>query len=145
MYIMLRPGPYVCSEWEMGGLPWWLLKKEDIQLRTNDPYFIERTRIYMNEIGKQLADRQITRGGNIIMVQVENEYGSYATDKSYIAKNRDILRDAGFTDVPLFQCDWSSNFLNNALDDLVWTVNFGTGANIDEQFKKLKEVRPNTR
>ncbi len=144
MYIMLRPGPYVCSEWEMGGLPWWLLKKEDIQLRTNDPYFIERTRIYMNEIGKQLADRQITRGGNIIMVQVENEYGSYATDKSYIAKNRDILRDAGFTDVPLFQCDWSSNFLNNALDDLVWTVNFGTGANIDEQFKKLKEVRPNT-
>ena len=109
MYIMLRPGPYVCSEWEMGGLPWWLLKKEDIQLRTNDPYFIERTRIYMNEIGKQLADRQITRGGNIIMVQVENEYGSYATDKSYIAKNRDILREAGFTDVPLFQCDWSSN------------------------------------
>lgn len=98
----------------------------------------------MNEIGKQLADRQITRGGNIIMVQVENEYGSYATDKSYIAKNRDILREAGFTDVPLFQCDWSSNFLNNALDDLVWTVNFGTGANIDEQFKKLKEVRPNT-
>ena len=57
MYIMLRPGPYVCSEWEMGGLPWWLLKKEDIQLRTNDPYFIERTLIYMNEIGKQLADR----------------------------------------------------------------------------------------
>ena len=61
-----------------------------------------------------------------------------------LPKNRDILRDAGFTDVPLFQCDWSSNFLNNALDDLVWTVNFGTGANIDEQFKKLKEVRPNT-
>ena len=144
MYIMLRPGPYVCSEWEMGGLPWWLLKKDDIQLRTNDPYFMERTRIYMNEIGKQLADMQITRGGNIIMVQVENEYGSYATDKEYIAKNRDILREAGFTDVPLFQCDWSSNFLNNALDDLVWTVNFGTGANIDEQFKKLKEVRPNT-
>lgn len=57
------------------------------------------------------------------MVQVENEYGSYATDKEYIAKNRDILREAGFTDVPLFQCDWSSNFLNNALDDLVWTVN----------------------
>ncbi len=144
MYIMLRPGPYVCSEWEMGGLPWWLLKKKDIQLRTNDPYFMERTAIYMKEIGKQLADMQITRGGNIIMVQVENEYGSYATDKEYIAKNRDILREAGFTDVPLFQCDWSSNFQNNALDDLVWTINFGTGANIDEQFKKLKEVRPNT-
>ena len=53
MYIMLRPGPYVCSEWEMGGLPWWLLKKEDIKLRTNDPYFLERTKLFMNEIGKQ--------------------------------------------------------------------------------------------
>ena len=144
MYIMLRPGPYVCSEWEMGGLPWWLLKKDDIKLRTNDPYFLERTKLFMNEIGKQLADLQITKGGNIIMVQVENEYGSYATDKEYIANIRDIVKGAGFTDVPLFQCDWSSNFQNNALDDLVWTINFGTGANIDEQFKKLKEVRPNT-
>lgn len=144
MYIMLRPGPYVCSEWEMGGLPWWLLKKEDIALRSNDPYFLERTRIFMNEIGKELADLQITRGGNIIMVQVENEYGSYATDKEYIANIRDIVKESGFTDVPLFQCDWSSNFMNNALDDLLWTVNFGTGANIDEQFRTLKEMRPNT-
>ena len=58
MYIMLRPGPYVCSEWEMGGLPWWLLKKKDIALRTSDPYFLERTKIFMNELGKQLADLQ---------------------------------------------------------------------------------------
>ena len=107
MYIILRPGPYVCSEWEMGGLPWWLLKKKDIQLRTNDPYFLERTKIYMNEVGKQLADLQAPRGGNIIMVQVENEYGAYAVDKEYIANIRDIVRGAGFTDVPLFQCDWS--------------------------------------
>lgn len=144
MYIMLRPGPYVCSEWEMGGLPWWLLKEKDIQLRSNDPYFLERTKLFMNEIGKELTDLQISHGGNIIMVQVENEYGAYATDKKYIANIRDIVRGAGFTDVPLFQCDWSSNFMNNALEDLVWTINFGTGANIDEQFKKLKEARPNT-
>ncbi len=144
MYIMLRPGPYVCSEWEMGGLPWWLLKKKDIKLRSNDPYFIERTRLFMNEMGKQLADLQITRGGNIIMVQVENEYSSYAEDKVYIAAIRDIVKEAGFSEVPLFQCDWSSNFKANALDDLLWTINFGTGANIDEQFKALKEERPNT-
>ena len=144
MYIMLRPGPYVCSEWEMGGLPWWLLKKKDIKLRTNDAYFLERTKLFMNEIGKELADLQVSRGGNIIMVQVENEYGAYATDKEYIANIRDIVKGAGFTDVPLFQCDWSSNFTNNALDDLIWTVNFGTGANIDQQFKKLKELRPET-
>ncbi len=143
MYIMLRPGPYVCSEWEMGGLPWWLLKKKDIKLRTNDAYFLERTKLFMNEIGKELADLQVSRGGNIIMVQVENEYGAYATDKEYIANIRDIVKGAGFTDVPLFQCDWSSTFQRNGLDDLVWTINFGTGANIDAQFKKLQEARPN--
>lgn len=144
MYIIVRPGPYVCAEWEMGGLPWWLLKKEDVKLRTNDPYFLERTRMFINQMGKQLADLQITRGGNIIMVQVENEYGSYATDKEYVANIRDMVKGAGFNEVPLFQCDWSSNFTNNALDDLLWTVNFGTGADIDQQFKKLKELRPNT-
>ena len=143
MYIMLRPGPYVCSEWEMGGLPWWLLKKKDIKLRTNDAYFLERTKLFMNEIGKELADLQVSRGGNIIMVQVENEYGAYATDKEYIANIRDIVKGAGFTDVPLFQCDWSSTFQRNGLDDWVWTINFGTGANIDAQFKKLQEARPN--
>lgn len=143
MYIMLRPGPYVCSEWEMGGLPWWLLKKKDIKLRTNDAYFLERTKLFMNEIGKELADLRVSRGGNIIMVQVENEYGAYATDKEYIANIRDIVKGAGFTDVPLFQCDWSSTFQRNGLDDLVWTINFGTGANIDAQFKKLQEARPN--
>lgn len=143
MYIMLHPGPYVCSEWEMGGLPWWLLKKKDIKLRTNDAYFLERTKLFMNEIGKELADLQVSRGGNIIMVQVENEYGAYATDKEYIANIRDIVKGAGFTDVPLFQCDWSSTFQRNGLDDLVWTINFGTGANIDAQFKKLQEARPN--
>ena len=56
---------------------------------------------------------------------------------------RDIVKGAGFTDVPLFQCDWSSTFQRNGLDDLVWTINFGTGANIDAQFKKLQEARPN--
>ena len=144
MYVIVRPGPYVCAEWEMGGLPWWLLKKEDVQLRTLDPYYMERVGIFMNEVGKQLADLQISRGGNIIMVQVENEYSSYATDKPYVAAVRDLVRESGFTDVPLFQCDWSSNFTNNALEDLLWTVNFGTGANIDQQFKKLKELRPET-
>lgn len=144
MYVIVRPGPYVCAEWEMGGLPWWLLKKGDVQLRTLDPYYMERVGIFMNEVGKQLADLQISRGGNIIMVQVENEYGSYGTDKPYVSAIRDLVKKAGFTDVPLFQCDWSSNFTNNALDDLLWTVNFGTGANIDEQFKKLKSLRPET-
>lgn len=144
MYVIVRPGPYVCAEWEMGGLPWWLLKKKDIKLREQDTYYMERTQLFMNEVGKQLSDLQITKGGNIIMVQVENEYGAFGTDKPYIAEIRDIVKGAGFTEVPLFQCDWNSNFENNALEDLTWTINFGTGANIDDQFRRLQELRPNT-
>ncbi|MDR1415793.1 MAG: beta-galactosidase [Prevotellaceae bacterium] len=144
MYVILRPGPYVCAEWEMGGLPWWLLKKKDIQLRKQDPYFMERVRLFMAEVGKQLKDLQLDNGGNILMVQVENEYGSYGEDKPYISEIRDIVKASGFDKAPLFQCDWSSNFENNALDSLFWTLNFGTGANIDEQFKRLQELRPET-
>ena len=103
MYVIVRPGPYVCAEWEMGGLPWWLLKKKDVTLRMLDPYYMERVGIFMKEVGKQLAPLQVDKGGNIIMVQVENEYGSYGTDKPYVSAVRDLVRESGFTDVPLFQ------------------------------------------
>ena len=142
MYVIVRPGPYVCAEWEMGGLPWWLLKKKDIRLREQDPYFMQRVEIFEKEVGRQLAPLTVQNGGPIIMVQVENEYGSYGKDKAYVGAIRDIVRKSGFDKVSLFQCDWSSNFLDNGLDDLTWTMNFGTGANIDEQFKRLGEVRP---
>ena len=143
MYVIVRPGPYVCAEWEMGGLPWWLLKKKGIKLREKDPYFMERVKIFEKKVGEQLASLTIQNGGPIIMVQVENEYGSYGKDKPYVSAIRDIVKESGFDKVELFQCDWSSNFLNNGLDDLTWTMNFGTGANIDNQFKRLGEVRPN--
>ena len=76
------------------------------------------------------------------MVQVENECGSYGIDKQYVSEIRDMLRKNFGNEVTLFQCDWSSNFLNNGLNDLIWTMNFGTGANIDAQFKRLGELRP---
>lgn len=142
MYVIVRPGPYVCAEWEMGGLPWWLLKKKDIRLREDDPYFIERVKLFEKKVGEQLAPLTIQNGGPIIMVQVENEYGSYGESKPYVSKIRDIVKSSGFDKVALFQCDWSSNFEKNGLDDLVWTMNFGTGANIDQQFKRLGELRP---
>ncbi|MCM1077158.1 MAG: beta-galactosidase [Bacteroides sp.] len=144
MKVILRPGPYVCAEWEMGGLPWWLLKKEDIRLRELDPYFIERVDKFQKAVAREVEGRTIADGGPIIMVQVENEYGSYGTDKEYIATIRDMLRKNFGDDVTLFQCDWSSNFLNNGLDDLVWTLNFGTGADIDRQFAPLLEKRPDS-
>ena len=143
MYVIVRPGPYVCAEWEMGGLPWWLLKKKDIRLRERDPYFLERVKIFEQKVGEQLAPLTIQNGGPIIMVQVENEYGSYGEDKPYISEIRDCLRGIYGEKLTLFQCDWSSNFEKNGLDDLVWTMNFGTGANIDHEFARLKQLRPN--
>lgn len=140
--VILRPGPYVCAEWEMGGLPWWLLKKKDIRLRENDPYFLDRVDKFQKAVAEQVGDLTIDKGGPIIMVQVENEYGSYGEDKPYVANIRDMLRKNFGNDVTLFQCDWASNFTKNGLDDLIWTMNFGTGANIDQQFAKLKELRP---
>ncbi len=180
MYVIVRPGPYVCAEWEMGGLPWWLLKKKDIRLRERDPYFMERVKIFEEKVGEQLKGLTIQNGGPIIMIQVENEYGSYGEDKPYVSEIRDMLREiysptpspsrrgegsiysqdrktaekvttplpseggAGGGAVLLFQCDWSSNFEKNGLDDLTWTMNFGTGANIDDQFRRLGELRPNS-
>ncbi len=143
MYVILRPGPYVCAEWEMGGLPWWLLKKKDIRLRENDPYFIERVQLFEAAVAKEVGGLVISKGDPIIMVQVENEYGSYGEDKAYVGQVRDIVRQH-FGDVTLFQCDWASNFTKNGLDDLLWTMNFGTGADIEQQFARLKQLRPDT-
>ena len=143
MYVIVRPGPYVCAEWEMGGLPWWLLKKKDIRLRERDPYFMERVKIFEEKVGEQLKGLTIQNGGPIIMIQVENEYGSYGEDKPYVSEIRDCLRSIYGKELSLFQCDWSSNFEKNGLDDLTWTMNFGTGANINDQFRRLGELRPN--
>ena len=152
MYVIVRPGPYVCAEWEMGGLPWWLLKNKDIRLREGDPRFVSAVDRFERKVAEQLAPLTIQHGGPIIMVQVENEYGSYGENKEYISLIRDTLRK--YWDAPqagaatqhptlLFQCDWNSNFEKNGLDDLAWTMNFGTGANIDQQFARLRELRPN--
>ncbi|MFD0792689.1 beta-galactosidase [Mucilaginibacter litoreus] len=104
LWVVLRPSPYVCAEWEFGGYPWWLLKDLNMKVRSKDPAFINAYRAYMMELGKQLAPLQVNHGGNILMVQIENEYGSYSNDKEYLAQNEKIFRDAGF-DGLLFTCD----------------------------------------
>lgn len=143
MYCILRPGPYVCAEWDMGGLPWWLLKKEDLKVRKrSDEFFMAKVKDYLQEAAKQLAPYQIQNGGPIIMVQVENEYGTWGDDQKYMETMRDNIREAGFNKVQLLRCDWSSNFFRYKLDGAVNALNFGAGSNIDDQFRKFKEMNP---
>ncbi|MDQ2687200.1 MAG: beta-galactosidase, partial [Armatimonadota bacterium] len=139
LYVILRPGPYSCAEWEFGGFPWWLLKTPDIQLRTRDPHYIAAVKRYFMEVGRHLAPLQITHGGPIIMAQVENEYGSYGSDKEYMGQVRDMLRAAGF-DVPLFHCDGPSQLPNDHRADIFAVDNFG--GDPQGAFAALRKVQP---
>jgi len=95
LLVYLRPGPYVCAEYDFGGYPYWLLNIPGMKWRSNDPKFIECMERYLMRLGKELAPLQITKGGPIAFVQVENEYGSYAGDKVYLGNIRDLVRKAG--------------------------------------------------
>lgn len=139
LWVILRPGPYSCAEWEEGGLPWWLLKDRDILVRTRDARYMTAARTYLREVGKELAPLQITHGGPILMVQVENEYGSYGKDAAYMGEMRQAVRDAGF-DVPLFACNPTSDLKHGFRPDLFPVVNFGS--NPAKAFAGLREVLP---
>jgi beta-galactosidase len=141
LYVLLRPGPYICTEWDFGGLPWWLVST-DMKVRSADPRFLRAAALYMNQVGKQLAPLQIQRGGPILMVQVENEYGSFGRDHDYMGAVRHMIRDAGF-DCPLFTSDGSdkSNLAGGTLDGVVSVINFGDGDNPEREFANLASFR----
>jgi beta-galactosidase len=139
LWVILRPGPYSCAEWEEGGLPWWLLKNPTIHLRTTDPAFLEPAKAYLHEVGRELGPLQITRGGPILMVQVENEYGSYGNDTNYMGDLREALRDAGFN-VPLFECNPVGDLKNGYRHDIFPVVNFGSDP--AKAFRALRAILP---
>ncbi|MCV2359892.1 beta-galactosidase [Paucibacter sp. TC2R-5] len=104
LLVLLRPGPYVCGEWDLGGLPPYLLKHADIGLRGMDPRYMQAVRRYVRAVAKELAPLQITRGGPIAMLQVENEYGSYANDRAYLKELAALWRSNGI-EVPFYTAD----------------------------------------
>jgi beta-galactosidase len=139
LWVILRPGPYACAEWEMGGTPWWLLKEDGIKLRTRDPRYINAVKSYLQEVGRVLGPLQITHGGPIIMAQVENEYGFYGKDASYVEELRKALVDAGF-DIPLFQCNPPDQMRNGMLTNLFQAGNFGS--DVEKNFAKVRKIQP---
>ena len=139
LWIILRPGPYVCSEWDGGGLPWWLLKNPNILLRSQDPDFMKAATAWFKEVGRVLGPLQVTRGGPILMAQVENEYGSYGRDADYMGHLCQDLIDAGF-DIPFFACNPGGDLRNGFRNDLFQVVNFGSDP--QNAFKRLRELQP---
>ena len=119
--VLLRPSCYICSEWDMGGLPSWLLKTHDIALRTRDPRFMEPVRRYMKRLSQEFLPYLSTNGGPIIAVAVENEYGSYGNDKEYLRQQAELLRELG-VDVPLYATDGADPIMlaNGACDRSIW-------------------------
>jgi len=142
LWVILRPGPYCCAEWEFGGYPWWLLKQPGLQVRSQDPAFLEAAGAYLKKLGEQLAPLQITHGGPIILMQVENEYGSYGRDHDYMAKIRDLDRAAGF-DVPFFTADGGGRMMDGGhLPDALPGLNGGSGPEIMKEIGKYRPTGP---
>jgi beta-galactosidase len=143
LWVILRPGPYACAEWEMGGLPWWLLKSPgDAFLRTRDAAFMHPARRWLAEVGRVLGSQLVTRGGPILMVQVENEYGFFGEDLDYMREMRAMLQGAGF-DVPLFQCNPTNAVVKSHIDGLFDVANFGSDPVAG--FKELDKVQKGPR
>jgi beta-galactosidase len=122
LWVVLRPSPYVCAEWEFGGYPYWLQKEEGLIVRSLEPKFITAYRKYIHEVARQLAPLQVNHGGNILMVQVENEYGFYSNDKAYLEENKRLFIEAGF-DGLLYTCDPAPKVKDGHIPGLLPAVN----------------------
>lgn len=142
MMVILRPGPYVCAEWEFGGYPWWLQNIGGMEIRRDNEHFLKYTRLYIERLFKEVGHLQCTNGGPIIMVQCENEFGSYVSQRkdipleehrAYNAKIKQQLADAGFN-VPLFTSDGSWLFEGGSTPGALPTAN---GENNIENLKKV--------
>ena len=145
LYVILRPGPYACAEWDLGGLPAWLLADPNMVLRSADEKFLAPAERWLQRLGRELAPLQITRGGPIIAVQVENEYGSFGgsskEDHAYMKRILAALQNAGLGEALLYTADGGDELPAGTLPDIHAVVNFGPGE-AKAEFAKLQKFRP---
>jgi beta-galactosidase len=141
LHAIVRPGPYICSEWDLGGLPAWLLRDPGMKLRCRHPAYLEAVDRFFDALVPRLVPQQVTRGGNLLALQVENEYGSYGNDQGYLRHLAEGLRRRGI-EVPLFTSDGPTDEMlqYGTLPGVLKTANFGSGARA--AFAKLREYQP---
>lgn len=127
LYAIVRPGPYICAEWDFGGLPAWLLKDKNMQIRCMYPDYLKCVERFYKELLPRLVPHLESHGGNIIAMQVENEYGSYGNDKDYLRYVEKLTRDCGI-DCLLFTSDGNTNNMisGGSLPDIYKVLNFGS-------------------
>ncbi|MBQ7906792.1 MAG: beta-galactosidase [Clostridia bacterium] len=141
LMVIVRPGPYICSEWEFGGLPWWLQTMDDMEIRCLNPVYMEHFTRYLKRVFDEIRPLLCTNGGPVIMLQCENEYGYYGDDKEYMKKLYEIYRENGI-DVPLFTSDGTGeqDLLDGTIEGCLSTLNFGS--RVEENFKAHDKLFP---
>ena len=142
LYVILRPGPYVCAEWDLGGFPSWLLKDRSLLLRSEDPKYLDAVQAWFTRLGEQINPLLLRNGGPIIAVQVENEYGSFGADHAYMEDIKRMLQKSGMDASVLYTADGPEEIPNGSLPELPAVINFGTG-DAERGFAVLHKLRPN--
>ena len=142
LMVIVRPGPYICAEWEFGGLPWWLQRYEDMEIRCSNQRYMSFFVRYLSRLFDEIRPLLYTNGGPVIMLQCENEYGYYGDDKKYLQQLYKSYRELGI-DVPLFTSDGTAkvHLLDGSIEGCFSTLNFGS--RVEENFKAHDELYPN--
>jgi len=141
MWVLFRPGPYVCAEWDFGGIPPYLLKIPDIKVRCLDPRYMQAVEKYLSKLAAIVKPFQVTNGGPVLMVQVENEYGSFGNDKNYLEALRKLWIKNGII-VPFYTADGATPYMLEAgnIDGAI--IGLDSGSNQGD-FDQAKKRNPN--
>ena len=141
LMVIVRPGPYICAEWEFGGLPWWIMVNDDMEIRCMNKQYIQCFEAYLDKLFEEIRPLLCTNGGPIIMLQCENEYGYYGDDKDYLEYLAKSYKEKGI-DVPLFTSDGTQEkyLIDGSIDGLLTTLNFGS--RVEENFKAFNSLYP---
>lgn len=142
LFVILRPGPYVCAEWDLGGYPAWLLKNRSLVLRSSDPTYMAQVQTWFQHLGRIIPPLLLQNGGPILAIQVENEYGSFDNDHQYMREMMDLVKQSGMNAPVLYTADGAEELPAGTLPELPAVVNFGTGE-AQASFAALERFRPN--